>query len=108
MRPGDDHYRVVGPEDSVEDAVDLGVRPDPERVRALAEAGRTVLVRCPGAAGADDSAESAEAVALAALYAWLGARVFATAHRRPVRQALDMVASLRGHRPPAVARRGLA
>ncbi|MBV2362770.1 hypothetical protein ACFPZ0_11125 [Streptomonospora nanhaiensis] len=108
MEAGDD-YRVVGPHDTVEGAVDLGLRPSPERVRALAEAGRTVLVRCsPGTGGADDAAESAEAVALAALYAWLGARVFATAHERPVRQALDMVASVRGRRPPAAARRGLA
>jgi len=40
--------------------------------------------------------------------AWLGARVFRAHQVRPTRQALDMVASIRGDRAPAVSRRGLA
>jgi dihydropteroate synthase len=40
--------------------------------------------------------------------AWLGARIFRAHQVRPTRQVLDMVASIRGNRPPAVARRGLA
>jgi dihydropteroate synthase len=40
--------------------------------------------------------------------AWLGARVFRAHNVAETRQALDMVASIRGDRPPAVARRGLA
>jgi dihydropteroate synthase len=40
--------------------------------------------------------------------AWLGARVFRAHHVRATRRVLDMVASIRGTRPPAVARRALA
>lgn len=40
--------------------------------------------------------------------AWLGARVFRAHNVAETRQTLDMVASIRGNRPPAVARRGLA
>lgn len=47
-------------------------------------------------------------LAATAVSAWLGARVFRAHQAAPTRQVLDMVASLRGDRPPAVARRGLA
>jgi dihydropteroate synthase len=40
--------------------------------------------------------------------AWHGARVFRAHDVAATRQALDMVGSIRGIRPPAVARRGLA
>jgi dihydropteroate synthase len=43
-----------------------------------------------------------------AVSAWLGARVFRVHQVRETRQVLDMVASIRGTRPPAVGRRGLA
>jgi dihydropteroate synthase len=43
-----------------------------------------------------------------AVSAWLGARVFRAHQVAPTRQVLDMVAAIRGDRPPAVARRGLA
>jgi dihydropteroate synthase len=47
-------------------------------------------------------------LAATAVSAWLGARVF-RAHDVPAtRQVLDMVASIRGDRPPAVSRRALA
>jgi dihydropteroate synthase len=47
-------------------------------------------------------------LAATAVSAWLGARVF-RAHDVPAtRRVLDTVASIRGTRPPAVARRGLA
>ncbi len=46
-------------------------------------------------------------LAATAVAAWLGARVFRAHNVAEVRQALDMVASIRGDRPPAVARRGL-
>jgi len=47
-------------------------------------------------------------LATTAVSAWLGAQVF-RAHNVPeTRQVLDMVATIRGDRPPAVARRGLA
>jgi dihydropteroate synthase len=47
-------------------------------------------------------------LAATAVCAWLGARVFRVHQVRETRQVLDMVASIRGSRPPAVARRGLA
>jgi dihydropteroate synthase len=47
-------------------------------------------------------------LAATALCAWQGARVFRTHDVRATRRALDLVASVQGTRPPAVARRGLA
>jgi len=47
-------------------------------------------------------------LAATALCAWLGARVFRAHDVRATRQVLDTVAAIRGTRPPAVARRGLA
>ena len=47
-------------------------------------------------------------LATTAVSAWLGAQVFRAHQVRETRQALDMVSSIRGDRPPAVARRGLA
>jgi dihydropteroate synthase len=47
-------------------------------------------------------------LAATALSAWLGARVFRAHNVRETRDVLDLVASVRGDRPPAVGRRGLA
>jgi dihydropteroate synthase len=47
-------------------------------------------------------------LAATAVSAWLGARVFRAHDVRATRRVLDMVASIRGTRPPAVARRALA
>jgi dihydropteroate synthase len=47
-------------------------------------------------------------LAATAVSAWLGAQVFRAHQVRETRQVLDMIASIRGDRPPAVARRGLA
>ncbi|MGK5499148.1 dihydropteroate synthase [Streptomyces sp. URMC 125] len=47
-------------------------------------------------------------LAVTAVSAWLGARVYRVHEVAETRQVLDMVASVAGHRPPAVARRGLA
>ncbi|HZC73553.1 MAG TPA: dihydropteroate synthase [Jatrophihabitans sp.] len=47
-------------------------------------------------------------LAATAVCAWHGAAMFRTHDVRATREALDMVASIRGTRPPAVARRGLA
>ena len=46
-------------------------------------------------------------LAATAVAAWLGARVFRTHNVPEVRQVLDMIASIRGDRPPAAPRRGL-
>jgi dihydropteroate synthase len=47
-------------------------------------------------------------LAATAVSAWLGARVFRAHQVRQTRQVLDMVATIKGDRPPAVVRRGLA
>ena len=47
-------------------------------------------------------------LATTAVCAWLGARVYRAHQTLETRQVLDMVSSIRGDRPPAVARRGLA
>src|SRR3954453_20713195 len=47
-------------------------------------------------------------LATTAVSAWLGARVFRVHDVAPTRQTLDMVASIRGDRPPARTIRGLA
>jgi dihydropteroate synthase len=47
-------------------------------------------------------------LAVTAVSAWLGARIFRAHDVAETRQVLDMVASVAGTRPPAVARRGLA
>jgi dihydropteroate synthase len=47
-------------------------------------------------------------LAATALSAWLGARVFRAHDVAATRRVLDMVASIRGTRPPAATRRGLA
>jgi dihydropteroate synthase len=47
-------------------------------------------------------------LAATAISAWHGATVFRCHDVRATRQVLDMIAAIRGTRPPAVARRGLA
>ena len=47
-------------------------------------------------------------LATTSISAWLGARVFRVHNIEETRQTLDMVAAIRGTRPPKVARRGLA
>jgi len=47
-------------------------------------------------------------LAATAVAAWSGAKVFRTHDARATRRVLDMVASIRGDRPPATAVRGLA
>jgi dihydropteroate synthase len=56
--------------------------------------------------GVDD--RLAGTLAATAVGAWLGARIFRAHDVRPTRQALDMVESIKGDRPPARAVRGLA
>jgi len=51
---------------------------------------------------------AAGTLATTAVCAWLGARVFRAHDVAATRQVLEMVSSIRGTRPPAVSRRGLA
>jgi dihydropteroate synthase len=117
-----------------ERAVDLGVRPDgilidpthdfgkntrhslelTRRLGELVDTGWPVLVAL---SNKDFIGETLDApvedrlngtLATTAISAWLGARVFRAHQVRETRQALDMVASIRGDRQPSVARRGLA
>ena len=62
------------------------------------------------AAAADPAGQVAPAavIATAAICAWLGAPVVRSRHTRAVRRAIDMTASIAGHRPPSHAVRGLA
>ena len=80
-----------------------GVRPDGLLVTATDLAGTERLAEA-GLAVLTDEPEQA----VMAVHAWLGARVFRTHDVHGTRQVLDMVASIRGSRAPAVARRGLA
>jgi hypothetical protein len=80
-----------------------GVRPDGLLIRATNLREAEPLTRA-GLAVLADEAEPA----VVAVHAWLGVRVFRTNDVPGTRQVLDMVASIRGTRPPAVARRGLA
>ncbi|MGH3393032.1 MAG: hypothetical protein ACRDOO_29555 [Actinomadura sp.] len=105
-------------------AIATGVRPDGlivepgrpgqapiHRVEELVLAGHAVLVTSTGTGQNEPSDEAAPPLdtATVSVYAWLGARVFRVrAQDAPaVRQALDMVASIKGLRPPTVSRRGL-
>lgn len=56
----------------------------------------------------DPADRLAGTLAATAVSAWLGARVFRAHDVRATRDVVDMVASLRGARPPVLARRGLA
>jgi dihydropteroate synthase len=47
-------------------------------------------------------------LAATAVARWMGARVVRAHEVRPTLDVLDMVAAIRGDRPPTVARRGLA
>jgi hypothetical protein len=89
----------------------------PARLPALIQVGLDGIVDADQAAelaasgpGATESdpAGLAGIVAIAALSSWLGARAVRTRYPAPVRRALDMTASIRGTRPPALTVRGLA
>ena len=58
--------------------------------------------------GAETRDRLSGTLAATALSAWLGARVFRAHEVRETREVLDMVASIRGDRPPREALRGLA
>jgi dihydropteroate synthase len=97
---------LAGSLDQVERAVQAGV--DPERVLVegsrvadLVETGWPVLVSL-----SDSDAD----LARAAVFGWLGVRVFRVSVGRvlPVRRALSMTSAICGDAPPAHALRGLA
>jgi hypothetical protein len=77
---------------------------DADRLTAAAAAHRD------GAAHPDGAAEvvPAAVIAIAAVCTWLGTPVVRSRHVRAVRRAIDMTASIAGHRPPSRTIRGLA
>jgi hypothetical protein len=99
--------------------VDAGTMPGADRVAECVATGHSVLVTLAAAPGATlepaapaETGQTANAglLAAAAVYAWLGVRVFQmdAAAAGPVRQVLNMVASIKGTRQPTVSRRALA
>ena len=92
-----------------EGLLDAGTAPSAERAADLVATGRPVMVtlaaREPDAADPDPGL-----LAAASVYAWLGVRAFRApeAQLPALRQVLDMVASIKGTRPPSLTRRGLA
>ncbi|WP_018655622.1 hypothetical protein [Actinomadura flavalba] len=95
--------RLLAPTEPVPGGVrDAGTDPSAEHVAALARGGEPVLVTLSGG--------GPELLAAASVHAWLGARVFRAdaAEHAALRDVLDMVASIGGHRPPLLGRRGLA
>lgn len=117
-----------------ERAVSLGVRPDgimidpghdfgkntrhsleaTRRLPEMAETGWPVLVSLSNKDFVGETLDRPVkerllgTLATTAVSAWLGARVYRVHEVAETRDVLDMVASLAGWRPPAVARRGLA
>jgi hypothetical protein len=80
---------------------DAGTDPAASVVEALLTDGHHVLVRLSGTGSG--------ALAVAAVHAWLGVSAFVfPGDPAELRQVLDMVASIKGERPPAVGRRALA
>lgn len=74
---------------------------EPADVGRLTAAGWAVVVDV-------DATELAGTLAIAAVCAWLGARIVRTRHVAAVCQAVEMVESIRGTRAPSWTRRGLA
>jgi hypothetical protein len=77
------------------------VTSEPADVGRLAPLGWAVVVDV-------DAVDFPGTLAVAAICAWLGARILRTRHVAAVRQAVEMVESIRGARAPSWARRGLA
>jgi hypothetical protein len=109
--------------------LDAGIMPAAARVAECVASGHPVLVTLArredeaGAGAETDAGADAETdagaglasakpglLAAAAVYAWLGVRVFRTGAEDagPARQVLDMVASIKGTRQPSLSRRALA
>jgi hypothetical protein len=83
-----------------------GSRADPlDADQLAAKAGAARRAAAPGPAR---EVTPAAVIATAAVCTWLGAPVVRSRHTRAVRRAIDMTASIAGHRPPSHTVRGLA
>lgn len=97
---------VLTLDEPVPDGVtDAGTSPLATRVSELLTVGDPVMVSLDVSPCEDEAL-----LATVAVYAWLGVEVFRVParHLTAARQALDMVASIKGTRPPVLSRRGLA
>ena len=72
------------------------------------DADRLAAAAAPDGAAERDGRAPAAVIATAAVCTWLGAPVVRSRHTRAVRRAIDMTASIAGHRPPSRTVRGLA
>jgi hypothetical protein len=83
-------------------------RPDPQEADPLDADQLAAKAGAGHGAAAAEPVTPAAVIATAAVCAWLGAPVVRSRHTRAVRRAIDMTASIAGHRPPSHAVRGLA
>jgi hypothetical protein len=88
-------------------AVEAGVRPERVMVEGSRQVADLVASGWPVLVSLSDS-DLAGDLARAAVFGWLGARVFRVQRVRETRRALRMVSAIRGDIPPAYAVRGLA
>jgi hypothetical protein len=85
-----------------EGVLDAGTDPSAQAIEQAVGTGRPVLVTLSG--------QGPGPLAAAAVYAYLGVRLFRTDETAAaeLRQVLDMVATIQGTRQPSLTRRGLA
>jgi dihydropteroate synthase len=98
---------VVGSLTGAARAVEAGVEAERVMVEGSRQVADLVASGWPVLVSLSDS-DLAGDLARAAVFGWLGARVFRVQRVRETRRALSMVSAIRGDIPPAYALRGLA
>jgi hypothetical protein len=98
---------VVGSLTGAAQAVEAGVAAERIIVEGSRQAADLVASGWPVLVSLSDT-DLAGDLARAAVFGWLGARVFRVQRVRETRRALSMVSAIRGDMPPAYAVRGLA
>jgi hypothetical protein len=98
---------VVGSLTGAAQAVEAGVAAERIIVEGSRQAADLVASGWPELVSLSDT-DLAGDLARAAVFGWLGARVFRVQRVRETRRALSMVSAIRGDIPPAYAVRGLA
>ena len=98
---------VVGSLTAAARALEAGVAPERVIVEGSRQVAELVASGWPVLVSLWDS-DLAGDLARAAVFGWLGARVFRVQRVRETRRALSMVSAIRGDIPPAYALRGLA
>jgi dihydropteroate synthase len=98
---------VVGSPTEAARAVEAGVAPERVMVEGSRQVADLVASGWPVLVSLSDP-DLAGDLARAAVFGWLGARVFRVQRVRETRRALSMVSAIRGDIPPTYALRGLA